>query len=259
MGDLQKCAFITGGAQGMGKATAQRLLSAGWAVTIADIDDEAGTEAETELSVLGPISFQPTDVADEGQVARALGEGVRRFGGLDLVMNNAYATYWAHVTEVDLAEWNRVLGVNLTSIFLTTRYAEPYLRARGGCIVKIASVHALTGLHPNAEAYATTKGAIVAITNALAVSLAPEIRVNCICPGYVDSAGWAKSRTRRINDFPDYRHAQHPAGRIGKPEDIAAAVAFLASPAAGFITGENLVVDGGMTKKVTAEIGESSF
>ncbi|MHB0935337.1 MAG: SDR family NAD(P)-dependent oxidoreductase [Armatimonadota bacterium] len=259
MGDLRKCAFITGGAQGMGKATAHRLLSAGWAVTIADIDEEAGLEAQAELGALGPIAFQPTDVADEGQVARALRETVMRFGGLDLVMNNAYATHWMHVTEVDIAEWNRVLAVNLTSIFLTTRYAEPYLRARRGSIVNIASVHALTGLHSNAEAYAATKGAIVAITNALAVSLAPEIRVNCISPGYVDSYPWAKSSKRRINDYPAYRHTQHPGGRIGKPEDIAAAVAFLASPAAGFITGENLVVDGGMTKKVTAEIGESSF
>lgn len=259
MADPQHCAFITGGAQGMGKATAHRLLSAGWAVVLADIDEEAGVEAEAELAALGPVMFHPTDVADEGQVASALRETIRRFGGLDLLMNNAYATRWMHVTEVDIAEWNRVLAVNLTSIFLTTRFAEPYLRARRGSIVNIASVHALTALHPNAEAYAATKGAIVAITHALAVSLAPDIRVNCISPGYVDSYPWAKSSKRRINDYPAYRHTQHPGGRIGKPEDIAAAVAFLASPEAAFITGENLVVDGGMTKKFTTDIGNSSF
>jgi NAD(P)-dependent dehydrogenase (short-subunit alcohol dehydrogenase family) len=247
-----KCAFITGGAQGIGKATAHRLLRDGWAVTVADIDVEAGTEAEEELGALGPVSFQPTDVADEGQVVQAIRETIRRFGGLDLVVNNAFATYWAHVTEVDFLEWNRVLAVNLTSIFLTTKYAEPYLRARRGSIVSIASVHAVTGLHANAEAYATSKGGIVALTTALAVSMGPEIRANCISPGYVDSYPWAKSSRRRINDYPAYRHAQHPAGRIGKPEDIAAAVAYLASPAAAFITGEHLIVDGGMTKKITA-------
>jgi len=251
MADLQKCAFITGGAQGMGKATAHRLLREGWAVALVDIDNEAGMEAEAELSVLGPVLFQPTDVADEGQLVQAIRETIRRFGGLDLVMNNAYATYWARVTEVDFTEWNRVLAVNLTSIFLTTKYAEPYLRARRGCIVNIASVHAITGLHANAEAYACTKGAIVAMTNALAVSLRPDIRVNCVSPGLVDSAPWWKSSKRRINEYPAFRHSQHPAGRIGKPEDIAAAVAYLASPAAGFITGEHLIVDGGMTKKFT--------
>jgi len=255
MGEIQKCAFITGGAQGIGEATAHRLLSDGWAVTIADIDEEAGAEAEEELGALGPVLFQPTDVSDEGQVMRALTETVRRFGGLDLVVNNAYATYWAHVTEADLAEWRRVLAVNLTSIFLTSKYAEPYLRARRGSIVNIASVHAITGLHGNAEAYASSKGGIVALTTALAVSLGPDIRVNCISPGLVDSYPWAKSSRRRINDYPAYRHLQHPAGRIGKPEDIAAAVAFLASPAAGFITGEHLLVDGGMTTKVTWSVG----
>jgi len=250
MGKL-KCAFITGGAQGIGKATAHRLLSEGWAVTVADIDNEAGNEVEEEMAALGPISFQPTDVADEGQVVRALAESVCRFGGIDLVVNNAFTTCWMKVTEMDFAQWNRVLAVNLTSIFLTTKYAEPYLRARHGSIISIASVHSVTGLHANAEAYASSKGGIVALTNALAVSLCPEIRVNCISPGLVDSYPWAKSRRRHINDYPAYRHNQHPAGRIGKPEDIAAAVAYLASPAASFITGEHLLVDGGMTKKVT--------
>jgi len=248
----QKCAFITGGAQGIGKATAHRLLRDGWAVTVADIDNEAGIEAEEEMAALGPISFQPTDVADEGQVAHALGETVRLFGGLDLVVNNAFATCWMKVTEMDFAQWNRVLAVNLTSIFLTTKYAEPYLRARRGSIVSIASVHSVTGLHANAEAYASSKGGIVALTHALAVSLCPEIRANCISPGLVDSYPWAKSSRRHINDYPDYRHNQHPAGRMGKPEDIAAAVAYLASPAAAFITGEHLIVDGGMTRKITA-------
>ena len=251
MSEQQWCAFITGGAQGIGKATAHRLLRDGWAVTLADIDEEAGREAAEEFSRLGPALFQPTDVADEGQVAGAIGETARRFGGLDLVVNNAFVTYWAKITEAELAEWNRVLAVNLTSIFLTTKYAEPYLRARRGSIVNIASVHALTGLHANAEAYASTKGGIVALTVALAVSLGPDIRVNCICPGLVDSYPWAKSGRRRITDWPAHRHAQHPVGRMGKPEDIAAAVAFLASPDASFITGENFVIDGGITKKVT--------
>ena len=251
----QKCAFITGGAQGMGKATAQRLLSAGWAVTIADIDEEAGEETVEEFRDLGPILFMPADVCEEGHLHRALTETVSRFGGLNLVMNNAYAsTNWLPIAQVTLATWNRVLAVNLTSIFLTTRYAESYLRARRGCIINIASILAMR-THPNVIAYGASKGGIIALTHALAISLAPEIRVNCISPGTVDTTPWRKSRHRRPSAYPADRQQAHPVGRVGYPPDIAGMVAYLAS--ATFITGQNFIVDGGITTKMPDPEGDS--
>lgn len=249
MGEQMKSALIAGGAQGMGRATAVRLMREGWAVTIADIDEEAGLDALDEYRGLGSLHFVHTDVAEEEEVRRAVAEAVGRFGGLDLVMNSAFATYYKPITEVTLAMWQRVVAVNLTGIYLTTRYATSHLRERRGCIVNIASTRALMA-HPTADAYGATKGGIIALTHALAISLGSEIRVNCITPGWVDSYGWAKrSRRRQMHCKPE-RHAQHPCGRIGKPEDIAAAVAFLASPDAAFITGENVIIDGGMTRKM---------
>jgi NAD(P)-dependent dehydrogenase (short-subunit alcohol dehydrogenase family) len=245
----QRVALITGGAQGIGRATTVRLLRDGWAVVMADIDEEAGQDALDEYRGLVALLYVPTDVADEGQVRHAVEETADRCGGLDLVMNNAFTTYYRPITEVTLEEWNRVLAVNLTGVFLTTKHAVPHLRARRGCIVNIASTRALMA-HPTADAYGATKGGVIALTHALAISLGPEIRVNCISPGWIDSYGWAKRSRRHAMKCTKERHAQHPVGRMGKPEDIAAMVSFLASPAAAFITGENIVVDGGMTKKM---------
>ncbi|MHB0935398.1 MAG: SDR family NAD(P)-dependent oxidoreductase [Armatimonadota bacterium] len=246
----QRVALITGGAQGIGRATTVRLLRDGWAVVMADIDEEAGHDALDEYRDLGPaLWYVPTDAGDEEQVRRAVAETVARFGGLDLVMNNAYNTFYRPITEVTLEEWNRVVAVNLTGVFLTTKHAVPHLRERRGCIINIASTRALMG-RPNADAYGATKGGVISLTYGLAMSLGPEIRVNCISPGWIDNYGWAKRSKRRPMQCTEERHSQHPAGRMGQPEDIAAMVAYLSSPDAGFITGENIVIDGGMTKKM---------
>jgi len=256
MNDQRKVAFITGGAQGIGKASAQRLLRDGWAVSFADIDEEAGEETAAEYRELGPILFTPVDVCEEGQLHRALTETVSRFGGLDLVMNNAYAsTNWLPIAHITLAMWNRVLAGNLTSIMVTAKYGVPHLRERQGCIINISSILALR-THPNVIAYGASKGGIIALTHALALSLAPEIRVNSICPGTVDTLPWRKSRHRRPSGYPADRQRAHPVGRVGYPPDIAGMVAFLASPAAGFITGQNFVVDGGITTKMPDPEGD---
>ena len=248
MSGERKVTLITGGAQGIGKATAHRLISDGWAVMIADINVEAGEEAAEELGALGLTAFTPTDVSDEAQVQRVVEATIARFGGLDLVMNNAYASVFKWVTTMTRGEWDRVAAVNLTSIFLTTKYAAPHLKARRGGIVNIASVYALMS-NSWSDAYDTTKGGIVSLSHALAISLGPEIRVNCICPGAIDVGPWQRRANRKPRENIEYRKAQHPVGRMGFGEDIAATVAFLASDDAGFITGQNIVVDGGKTKK----------
>ncbi|OGV67120.1 MAG: oxidoreductase [Lentisphaerae bacterium RIFOXYC12_FULL_60_16] len=247
----RRTAMVTGGAQGIGFCISRTLLKDGWSVVMADIDAEAGSEAVARLRRGGPVAFVPTDVADDDSVKRAVQEMVRRFGRIDAVINNAgiSAPYNGPVEKVTPDQWNRILGVNLTGTFLTTRHAASYLRKARGSIVNIASTRALQS-EPNSEAYAASKGGLLALTHALAVSLGPAIRVNAICPGWIDVTGLKKRSLRRPATLSRADHAQHPVGRVGVPEDIAAAVRFLVGPESGFITGQNLVIDGGMTRRM---------
>jgi NAD(P)-dependent dehydrogenase (short-subunit alcohol dehydrogenase family) len=149
--------------------------------------------------------------------------------------------------RLSLAEWRKVLDTNLTAAFLFARAAEKPLRAAGGAIVTIASTRALMS-EPNTESYSASKGGLVALTHALAISLAPDVRVNCISPGWIVVRREGEQKLRRKD------HLQHPAGRAGEPEDIAAMVAFLVDRRrARFITGAHFVVDGGMTRKMIYE------
>ena len=140
--------------------------------------------------------------------------------------------------KLPLAEWNRRIGVNLTGPFLMAKHAAPHLRRSRGAIVNIASTRALQS-EPDTEPYAASKAGLVGLTHALAMSLGPDVRVNCISPGWI-----AHQRVRKKD------HAQHPVGRVGRDEDVAELVAYLISDAAGFVTGQNFVIDGGMTKKM---------
>ena len=153
------------------------------------------------------------------------------------------------VEQLTLESWNRQLGVNLTGAFLMAKHAAPHLRATRGAIVNVASTRALQS-EANTEAYSASKGGLVALTHALAMSLGPDVRVNCVSPGWIDVSGWQKRSQRKQVALSAADHAQHPAGRVGTPADIAAMVAYLLSDAAGFVTGQNFVVDGGMTKKM---------
>jgi len=244
-----RVAIVTGGAQGIGRAIVQRLFEDEWRVMIADIDEEAGQELVEEIDAPEWVDFIPTDVADEEQVRGMVAETVREFGGIDLLVNNAGIGFGKPILQLSLEDWNRVLGVNLTGAFLCAKNAAPHLQEREGVIINIASTRALMS-EPNTEAYAASKGGLVALTHALAASLGPAVRVNCISPGWIDTNEWKKRSARRVVPLTDEDHAQHLVGRVGVPEDIAALVAFLASPDSGFITGQNLVVDGGMTKKM---------
>lgn len=245
----RRVAIVTGGAQGIGKAIAQRFLAGGMAVVIADCDPEAGAETMADLAPYGPVRYVRTDVADEDQVCRAVAEAVAAFGGLDVLVNNAAIGRGGPVTELALADWNRVLAVNLTGPFLFAKHAAPHLKARKGAIVNIASTRAFMS-EPNGEAYAASKGGVCALTHSLAVSLGPDVRVNCITPGWIETESWKKQSARRTPVLSEADHGQHPAGRVGKPEDIAALAEFLAAPANSFITGANFMADGGMTRRM---------
>ena len=244
-----RVALITGGAQGIGKAIARRFLVEGARVALVDVDAEAGEETRKEFASLGTVVFVPGDVGVEATARRAVKKVVGLFGRLDVLVNNAGIGIRKPMTELTLKEWNRVLAVNLTGAFLFSRYAAPHVRERRGAIINIASTRALMS-EPNTEAYSASKGGIVALTHALAISLGPQVRVNCISPGWIEVGAWRKRRGRKQPALSEADHAQHPVGRVGTPEDIASLAAYLVSPEAGFITGANFVADGGMTRKM---------
>lgn len=248
---LGKVAIVTGGAQGIGKAIALQFLQAGAKVIIADQDAEAGAETIAEYQDSGSVRFVQTDVADAAAVRSMVEETITTFDRLDILVNNAGIANPINepIEQLSLERWNQMLNVNLTGAFLCTKHAVPYLRQQGGAIVNIASTRAFMS-EPHTEAYSTTKGGLVAFTHALANSLGPQIRVNCISPGWIAVSEWQKQSKRRPPQLSPADHQQHPAGRVGKPEDIAAMVLYLASDAAGFITGVNVTIDGGMMHKM---------
>jgi len=244
-----KVAIVTGGAQGIGKAIAERFLVEGAHVVLADADAEAGAETLSEFASQGPARFVKTDVSREEDVKALIAATLEAFGRLDILVNNAGISEFQPLDELTLDAWNRVLGINLTSVFLATKYAAPALRASRGVILNMASTRALMS-EPDTAAYSASKGGVVALTHSLAISLGPDVRVNCISPGWIDVSGWKKHSARHPEALRKVDHRQHPAGRVGRPEDVAAAALFLCSEEAGFITGENLVLDGGMTRKM---------
>jgi len=244
-----RTAIITGAAQGIGKHTALVLIQQGFNVVVADSDTEALAEMKKELKTTEKALFSTTNVANEEDVKDMINQTIQRFGAIDVLINNAAIGINKPIIELTLDEWNSVIATNLTGAFLCTKYAAPYLKTSHGSVVNICSTRALMS-EKDTEAYSATKGGILALTHALAISLGPEIRVNAISPGWIEVSRLKKKSAIQEVVLSEEDHSQHPAGRAGKAEDISSMILFLIDPANSFITGQNFVIDGGMTKKM---------
>ena len=244
-------ALVTGGAQGIGRAICGALLQQGWQVMIADIDGEAGTECIHLFDALGKVAFHAVDVSNEEQVRELMRTTRETMGPINLLVNNAGLAnpYSGALEDLDLSVWQRYLDVNLTGVFLCSKHAATDLRATQGSIINIGSTRA-TQSEPDTEAYSASKGGVAALNHSLAISLAPDVRVNMISPGWVEVGEWQKNSSRYEPFHSNQDHEQHPLGRIGKPDDVAGVVLWLSSELASFVTGQNFVVDGCMNRKM---------
>jgi len=250
MGSLTgKRALITGGASGIGRATALLFAREGAAVSVVDLDEANGRAvAQMIVDEGGQAIFIRCDVTRAADCQRAVQETVDRLGGLDILFNNAGIIRRANVLDTTEEEWDRVMAVNVKAIFLLSKYAIPIMeQAGGGAIINTSSGWGLVGGR-NAVSYCASKGAVVNMTRAMALDHGEQnIRVNCICPGDTDTA-MLRSEARQLGASDEVflaEAADRPLQRIGTPEDIAQAVLYLASDASSFVTGTALVVDGG--------------
>ena len=243
-----RVALVTGAASGIGTATAARLAAEGARVVLVDIDHAVHGAADAlrdgGLSAVALVA----DVADENAWGHVLSVAKREFGGVDILVSNAFTVEVAAAHRTELASWDRQVRVNLTAAFLGFTACLPGLRASpasaGGSVVFVSSVHALVGM-PGHPAYAAGKGGLVSLARQLAVDYGPDIRVNSVLPGPVLTGAWT-----RVDDGGRRRSAEATvARRLGSPAEVAAVIAFLASDEASFITGTSIVVDGGWTAK----------
>ncbi len=233
-----KVVIVTGGANGIGKGICKYLTQKNITVVALDINEQAGFDLVNEEP---RIRFRLADVTQISDIQKTLDWVTTQFGRLDGLVNNAAIAnpYNTPLHQLPLDEWHRILNVNLTSPLVMSQQCLPLLTESKGHIINMSSTRYLQS-EANTEAYAASKGGIVSLTHALSVSLAPDIKVNCISPG------WIHTDTGELRDID---HQQHLSGRVGNVDDIAEMVAFLLN-SQGFITGQNFVIDGGMTKKM---------
>jgi NAD(P)-dependent dehydrogenase (short-subunit alcohol dehydrogenase family) len=241
-----KVAIITGGASGIGRATVLRFVQEGARVIVADINQEQGEAVAAEARDQGgQATFVRTDVSQEAELENLFSATIDTYGGLDILHNNAYWTEARTAAETTLDNWQRTIDVTLRAVFLGSKLATPHLRARGGgVIINTASVHSVVGF-PGYAAYQAAKGGVLSLTRAFALELAPEIRVVAILPGAIDTPAVRINEDLDLTDFLK----DVPLGRLGKPEEIAATAAFVASDDGGYITGAGFLVDGGLTAR----------
>ena len=245
--------LVTGGAQGIGRGIAQAILGAGGRVLIGDLDREAGKACLREWALPERSGFVALDVASERSARRLAATALAKFGHIDGLVNNAGIAdpQVPPLDTLDWAQWQRRLS-SLHGAFLCSKHALPALRQAngGGAIVNILSTRAYQS-EPHSEAYAAAKGGLLAFTHALALSEGPSVRVNAIAPGWIATEAWQAPARRRRPKLSRGDHAQHPAGRVGEPADIAQLAVYLLAPTlSGFVTGQDFIVDGGMTRKM---------
>jgi NAD(P)-dependent dehydrogenase (short-subunit alcohol dehydrogenase family) len=242
-------AVITGGAQGIGRIVADFLEEAGWMVAIWDNDAEAIEEEQGRWKNKNNRTGIICDVTCVKSVQNAIAETISALGRIDLLVNNAAIQVTKPIHQLEVPEFRRVIDVNLTGAFICVKYCEPELRRNKGSVINICSTRAIQS-EPHTEAYSASKGGICSMTHAMAISLGPDIRVNSISPGWIDVSAVRKSTDVKQEFLTGADHLQHPAGRVGDPADIARMVYFLADPGNDFITAQNFIVDGGMTRKM---------
>jgi NAD(P)-dependent dehydrogenase (short-subunit alcohol dehydrogenase family) len=225
-------ALVTGGANGIGRTIAHHLLRAGWRLGVVDLSDSGLRRAYARAG--RNVELIEGDVGGEQTAPRAVATIQQRFGRIDGLVCNAGIMIRKPIHRLTLAEWRQVIDTNLTATFLFARAAERELRRARGAIVTIASTRA----HMSAS-----KGGLLALTHALAISLGPDVRVNCVSPGWIETRNYPALRRKD--------HAPHPAGRVGRPQDVAEIVSLLLDRArSGFVTGAEFIVDGGMMRNM---------
>ncbi len=245
-----KRAIVTGGGSGIGRAIALRLAQEGARVLIGDLNPQAAVGVAGEI---GPEAMsQAVDVAQAQQVQALVDQAVGKWGGLDIMVNNAGVGIAATTPDTEENDWDLLMSVNLKGAFLGMKYAIPAIRdSGGGAIINMSSVAALVGV-PDRAAYCAAKGGILSLTRAAAIDhVAEGVRINCICPGTVDTP-WVQRITEGYDDPEAARaamKARQPHGRLVTPEEIAAMAAYLASDEAGSVVGAAMIVDGGMTAR----------
>lgn len=233
-----KVAIVTGGASGIGAATVARLAAEGAHVVIADLQDDLGERVADTLAT--PGFYRHCDIATSSDWKQLVDETLARFGRLDVVHSNAYTVVRGGAHEISEQDWDRQIDVCLKQVFLAAKTCIPHLIKTKGAMVNTASVHTLIGFR-GYVAYDAAKGGVGSLTRQLATEFGPDVRVNAVLPGAIMTAAWDHTTEEERQGFID----STPARRLGKPEEVAAAVCFLASDEASFITGASLVVDGG--------------
>lgn len=244
---LRKVVIVTGAGKGIGRSIAETYAAEGANVVIAEKNPESGSHVEKIITAAGGrATFIRTDVSRPDDITDLVNKTRLLFGTIDILINNAGIARWESPYTLTAEAWDEVLNTNLRSVFLCSRESAKVMKEKGGgVIVNIASTRAFMS-EPETEAYSASKGGIVALTHALAASFSKDrVRVNCISPGWIETGDY--------NQLRSIDHEQHTAGRVGKPPDIASACIWLTRPGNDFINGENIIIDGGMTRKMIYE------
>lgn len=245
-----RVALITGGASGIGRATAELFVREGARVAVADYSKDGGQDTVKAIKEAGgDAMFTPVDVSDSAQVTRMVDAVLQAYGRIDILFNGAGILHYGTVLETDEQAWNRVLSINLTGTYLCCRTVLPHMiRQGGGSIINVASTVGAHDACANAVAYVTSKGGVTLFTRAMAIDHAKQgVRVNALVPGATDTP---MIRNAIAPEALEALAASHPIGRLGRPEELAKAVLFLASDDASFVTGTAMYVDGGQTAKI---------